>query len=420
LGTGPFHATLFFLLFDMDARHKLLLPWRWLFQCSHPSGTAMSALIHNSSAAALAAELYICIVHHFIMRSLPFILIVLFLTLLVAGCADPQGDMAPVTPGQGRAGTTITGESGSPVVHTLIVEPDDGKAMILSTIDGAHENLTLTIYEITDPDIVAALAAAQGRGVAVRVLYNNASFASMNEANPNAGAVANLSRAGVKTKPASPVFTVTHQKTLTADGSRSIIMTFNLEPNYFSTTRDFGIITTNMSEVREIAGVFDADWNYQNITPAFPSLVWSPVNSRAKILGVIDHATKTLDVYNEEITDQQCINALVAAAKRGVSVRVIAADLDGGKNKNAPALATLNASGAQAKTITSLYIHAKMVLADYQTPDQVAYLGSENLGEVSLDQNRELGILVMEKPILDRLESVFSQDWLVPAMPEGR
>lgn len=59
-----------------------------------------------------------------------------------------------------------------------------------------------------------------------------------------------------------------------------------------------------------------------------------------------------------------------------------------------------------------------MVLADYGTPDQVAYLGSENLGTVSLDQNRELGILVAEKPILDRLESIFNGDWLVPAMAE--
>lgn len=354
------------------------------------------------------------------MRNFPIILICLVLIVLVAGCSGPQANTASVTSVHTIATTMPDMVPGPPAVHTLIVEPDDGKALVLSTIAGARENITLTIYELTDSDIVSALAEAQKRGVSVRVLYNNASFASMNEANPNQGAVVNLSRAGVAMKPASPVFTVTHQKTLTADKSRSVIMTFNLEPGYFATTRDFGIVTTNESEVEEIADVFEADWNYRSITPARPSLVWSPVNSRAKILGVINHATKTLDVYNEEINDKECISALVAAAKRGVSVRVIAADLDGnGKNKNAPTLKTLNAAGAQAKTITSLYIHAKMVVADYGTPDQVAYLGSENLGEVSLDQNRELGILVSEQPILDRLESVFSQDWLVPAMPEG-
>ncbi len=353
------------------------------------------------------------------MRYLPITLIVLLLVLLAAGCLSPNTQTLPVTPGPVTAAPTLNGETALVrAVHTLVVEPDDGKTLVLSTIAGARKNITLTIYEITDPDFVAALIAAQNRSVAIRVLYNNASFASMNETNPNFGAVANLSRAGIQTEPASPVFTVTHQKTLTTDGTASLIMTFNLEPGYFATTRDFGILTTNLTEVREVANAFEADWAYRNITPVVPTLVWSPVNSREKILGVINHATKTLDVYNEEINDKESINALVAASKRGVAVRVIAADLDGTPNKNAPALKTLNANGAQAKSIASLYIHAKMVLADYGTPEQLAFLGSENLGTVSLNQNRELGILVAEKPILDRLESIFNSDWQVPAMVE--
>jgi phosphatidylserine/phosphatidylglycerophosphate/cardiolipin synthase-like enzyme len=338
------------------------------------------------------------------MRYLPILLIALFAAVLFAGCVNTT---PPVT----QAATSV---------YTLGVEPNDGRAMVLDTINGSQKTLTLTIYELDDPQVIDALAAAQKRGVAVRVLYNNASFASMNETNPNLGAVHNLTPLGVAMKPASPVFTVTHQKTLTVDGTRSLIMTFNLEPEYFGTTRDFGILTTNATEVREIADVFDADWNYQNITPSVPTLVWSPVNSREKILRVINGSTKTLEVYNEEISDQQCIDALIAAAQRGVVVRVIAADLEGndGRNENAPALQGLNANGVQAKAITSLYIHAKMALADYNTTGQIVYIGSENFSNVSLDQNRELGILVTEKPILDRLESVFSQDWQVPAMKE--
>jgi len=337
------------------------------------------------------------------MRYLPVLFIVLLTAIIFAGCTGTQPAATQATP-----------------VHTLVVEPNDGRTMVLDTINGAEKTLTITIYELNDPQIVSALAAAEKRGVSVRVLYNNASFASMNQTNPNFYAVYNLTPAGVALEPASPVFTVTHQKTLTADGKKSLIMTFNLEPGYFATTRDFGILTTNMTEVQEITDVFEADWNYQKVTPSVQTLVWSPVNSRAKILSVINGSAKTLEVYNEEIKDPQCIDALIAAAKRGVVVRVIAADLQGneGRNTNAQALRTLNAGGVQAKTITSLYIHAKMALADYNTTGQIVYLGSENFSNVSLNQNRELGILVTEKPILDRLESVFSQDWQVPAMPE--
>ncbi len=174
------------------------------------------------------------------MRNITIILIILFLTSLVAGCVSTQVDTTQGTTGQEIAETIYPGELSPPAIHTLIVEPDDGKEMVLSTIADAHENISLTIYELNDPEIIAALIAAQDRGVSVRVLYNNNSFVSMNKTNPNDGAVANLTRAGVATKPASPVFTVTHHKTLTTDGSRSSIMTFNLEPDYFNTTRISG------------------------------------------------------------------------------------------------------------------------------------------------------------------------------------
>jgi phosphatidylserine/phosphatidylglycerophosphate/cardiolipin synthase-like enzyme len=344
--------------------------------------------------------------------------IFLFLAVLAVGCTGPDPGTALTPPLQTSTMTVPDTGAVKPSGHTLIIEPDDGRAAVLSTIAGACDNITLTIYELDDPEIIAALVKAREMGVSVRVIYNNQSFTSMHEENPNFKAVADLTAAGAETRPASPVFNVTHQKTLTADGALSVIMTFNLEPGYFNTTRDFAIITTDRSEVQEIEEVFDADWDYRPVTPDEPSLVWSPVNSRDKILGLINNATTTLEVYNEEVNDPECISALVAAAKRGVAVRVIVADLgEDGQNGNAPALATLNAGGVRAKAITSLYIHAKMVLADYGTPAQVAYIGSENLGTVSLDQNRELGILVTEEPVLDRLESVFSQDWLVPGMP---
>ena len=337
------------------------------------------------------------------------------LAVVAAGCTGTTS-----SPVQATAGTTANVSSGNTGVHTIFVEPNDGRALILKTINGAQKTITLTIYQLDDPEIVAALAAAQERGVSVRIIYNNASFAAENVSNPNEYAIANLTPLGVQMMPGSPAFVLTHQKTLTADGSVSIIMTLNLDPTFFGTTRDFGIITNDPAEVQEIEKVFEADWNYQNVTPTQPSLVWSPVNAREKILGLINGSTKTLDVYNDAITDPQVIGALCDAAKRGVAVRVLAADNPGsnGTNVNAPALATLTASGAQAKSIASPYIHAKVAVADYGTPRQVAYVGSAYFAAESLDQSRNLGILVTEQPILDRIETEFNQDWQVPAVPE--
>jgi len=296
-------------------------------------------------------------------------------------------------------------------IHSLIVEPDDGRTLILGALQEAKRSVDLTIYELNDPEVDAALVSAHDRGVKVRVLYNYYSFISQGR-NPNESAVNSLNSAGIQSKPASSSFLDTHQKTFVIDTSEAIIMTFNLQPNYFQGTRDFGIITTNPAEIAEIQRVFEADWNYQPATVTQPTLVWSPINSRKRILGVVNDATKTLMVYNEEIQDEACIQALISAASRGVSVRLISAQLmQDERDANAPRRQTLNNGGVDARAGTSLYIHAKMILADYGTGRQVAFVGSENFSDASLDKNRELGILVEDKTILDRLNIVFERDW---------
>jgi len=296
-------------------------------------------------------------------------------------------------------------------VRSLMVEPDDGRTLILGALQEAKRSIDLTIYELNDPEVDAALISAHDRGVVVRVLYNYYSFISQGR-NPNESAVNSLDSAGIQSKPASSSFLDTHQKTFLIDSSEAIIMTFNLQPDYFQGTRDFGITTTNPAEIAEIQRVFEADWNYQPPTVTQPTLVWSPINSRQKILGLISHSTKTLEVYNEEIQDEACIQALISAAGRGVAVRFISAQLmQEGRDANAPGRQTLNNGGVDAKAGTSLYIHAKMILADYGTSDQVAFVGSENFSDASLDKNRELGILVKDKTVLDRLNTVFEQDW---------
>ena len=297
--------------------------------------------------------------------------------------------------------------------YTLLTQPDSGRGQILSLLNGAQSSIDLTIYEIEDPQIISALTAAAKRGVSVRVLYNYYSFQGYSH-DPNAQYVAQLNAGGVQTKQASQQFTVTHQKTFTIDGSVSVIMTFNLNPNYFSTTRDFGIVTSDPGQVAEIAKVFEADWAYQSVTPSQSALVWSPDNSRNKLLDIIHGATRSLDIYNEETADRDCMQALISAAKRGVAVRFITAILKSSSNPtdgNAAERATLNSNGVQAKGLASPYIHAKMILADYGIGSAQAFLGSENFSWTSLNKNRELGIILNDSAILSSLEGTFEADW---------
>jgi len=302
--------------------------------------------------------------------------------------------------------------------HTLIVQPDDGRAPVLNALKAAKTSIDLTIYEISDPQIMSALQAARARGVAVRVLYNWYSFPPDMQQREITPAIQELTKAGIQCKQAPRTFEVTHEKAFVIDGATAIVMSFNLTSEYFGQTRDFGIVTTVKAEVAEIANVFEADWNDKPITPEVASLVWSPDNSRPKLTSLINGAKSTLDIYCEEAEDPGTLGAMVAAAKRGVKVRFIAAVLSGeGKvNGNAQGITYLQNGGVNAVCKSFLYIHAKMALADFGKPNAQAYIGSENFSCVSLDDNRECGIIVSESNILARLQSTYNSDWAQPSV----
>jgi phosphatidylserine/phosphatidylglycerophosphate/cardiolipin synthase-like enzyme len=52
------------------------------------------------------------------------------------------------------------------------------------------------------------------------------------------------------------------------------------------------------------------------------------------------------------------------------------------------------------------YIHAKMVLADGER----GFVGSQNFTQTSLDENREIGIVLSEPALLKRLDATFERD----------
>ena len=60
---------------------------------------------------------------------------------------------------------------------------------------------------------------------------------------------------------------------------------------------------------------------------------------------------------------------------------------------------------------TGFYVHAKTIIADYGTSAQKAFAGSENLTSNSLNDNRELGLIVSDAGVVDGLETTFDGDF---------
>ena len=112
------------------------------------------------------------------------------------------------------------------------------------------------------------------------------------------------------------------------------------------------------------------------------------------------------DPYDAEVMrDPEVMRAIEDATRRGVRVRLIMSGQpndDNGKQR-----AELAKAGVQVRLLNRLYVHAKMVLVD----GQQAFVGSENFTATSLDQNREVGIVVDDPAVLARIEKTFAADF---------
>ncbi len=292
--------------------------------------------------------------------------------------------------------------------YTLVTEPDQGLTAIYNVIATAKKSIDMTMYELTDVTVMDAFAKAAAAGVAVRVILDQ----SGDETKTNTPAYNYLEQNKCGVHWSNPAYAVTHQKTITVDAATSAIMTLNLTPTDYKTTRDFAVITNNAADVAAIETTFNADFTNATITPPTgENLVWSPTNATSALLGLINGAAKSLLLSQEEFGDKQMVAAVVASLQRGVQATLVQENTN---NEYSAELTTMKSAGAKIATYSSTtgrYIHAKTVLADYGTANAKLFAGSENFSTPSLSDNRELGLIFSDPACMAGVFAAITADF---------
>jgi cardiolipin synthase A/B len=262
-------------------------------------------------------------------------------------------------------------------------------------------------------NVIRALEEAANRGLDVRVMLEPHPFGGGTSPSKT---LDTLAAAGIKTQFTNPSFPLTHEKGMIIDGSIAYIMTSNFSRSALGGSsgssgyrnREYGIIDTNLQDVQAISAIFVADWNHSTAQFDDPNLVVSPINARNDFITLINSAHNTLLVEAEEMNDGDIEQAFIKAAQRGVQIEVIlpTANASSG-DSNSQGVSTILQRGVQVREDPQLYMHAKIIVVD----SRVAFVGSENISTQSLDQNRELGIIVSDPSVLKKLQATFQSDW---------
>ena len=309
---------------------------------------------------------------------------------------DDVGIDAPPEP----SGVGCTPMSPRTTAPEAFVGPTGLQTRITSFIDGAQHSLDVAMYIFTVDAIANRIVAANQRGVAVRVMFDP-------DHPGNDGARATLTTGNVAHRNAPAIYEFSHAKYLIADGD-ALIMSANFNVDAMSQERNYGLIDHDADDVADLRAIFDMDWAAGGGEPAkladlsCTRLVVSPNNSKQRLVDLIASASATLEVEALYVSELAIRDAIAAAKRRGVSVRVI---LDGSTD-NAETKSSLISLGIPVHDASGFYCHAKLIIAD-----GVVFVGSENFSLTALTRNREIGALVFEPVPAAVIRQQFDTDW---------
>ncbi len=137
-----------------------------------------------------------------------------------------------------------------------------------------------------------------------------------------------------------------------------------------------------------------------------PEVLIGPVGLQNKLVELMNGAQSEILLMMYQLSCNGCIDGLVAAKQRGVTVRVL---LDGGQYINNNARSELQAAGVEVKDAPAEFshAHAKVMVIDRQ----LAVVMSANMNVYSMSSERNYGVVDRDAQDIDDLIAVFERDW---------
>ena len=306
---------------------------------------------------------------------------------------------------------------------------------MLEAIHGARERVLFESFIVKDDEVgrrfKAALIAAAERGVEVFVIYDVFANLVVRRAFFDFPAPVHVIRYPAL-KPGMLLLDVRksgrdHRKLLIVDGEIGFVGGYNIGSAYATQWRDTHLRVRGPS-AWELENAYVDFWN-QYRAPAQPALpehgstLWEPslrvhrnVPSqlmypiRGMYLEAIDRATERISITQPYfIPDRAMRRALLAAARRGVDVRVL---VPAASNHvladwlSRGFYSTLLEGGVAIWRFERAMIHAKTMTID----GRWSTIGTANIDRLSLTGNYEINVELYDRGVAEHLERVFATD----------
>lgn len=391
--------------------------------------------------------------------------------------------------------TSVANAGAFPVA--VSVAPTNTLPLTQAAIASAQHSLLLNVYLLTSTNVSSYIIDAINRGVHVEILLEGEPFGGIP---PVENAPVSQIIAAMNAHPGNRFvemvtpsngtprrFTYDHAKYMVIDNSLLLVGTDNYtntsEPADPTTTkgdRGWEVLIQDAQPAQWFAQVFESDSNpsepdirnmlsYNSpstpggstnaggaatVLPQLPynaiytatagALIVSPNNSTQGLVGLINSATRTLEIEQLEFpyywhasatnpgtattSPSPLVSAIVAAAQRGVQVRVLlnpdsfnSGTSSANSSANQPNTQTANLLNGIAQSqhlpiqvrlanlnaMNVQYIHNKGVIVD----DNITLISSINWSQNAVQNNREAAVALSSPQVSAYYEAIFNQDW---------
>ena len=273
---------------------------------------------------------------------------------------------------------------------------------IVQKIDSAKEKVYLEVYIFTEKRIKEALKRAKNRLVEVKVLLEHNPYKAPGINNKT---YAFLKEAGIEIVWSNTKhYALNHAKTIVID-EENILSTWNFSYSNFTKNRDFFIFLRDPVITPILTQVFLNDFYHKKNILYHDNLVLSPNYSREKFETLFNSAKKSIKVYFPYIQDAALKNILLERAKLWIMIELIT-DRKFEKT-NSDAINELTKAWIQVKTLDKYSMHSKAIFID----ETYLFLGSVNFSEYSLDKNKEVGVIMKNRNMIEKFKEIFERDW---------
>lgn len=350
-----------------------------------------------------------------------------------------------------RYATDWTFDTHSSVPVMAFVLPDN-PAVPVEPIANATDRVYLAGYELSDPAVVSALMSAADNGATVRVVVDGGPVGGQmaNEFDALDLLIAHGIDVRVRTGERDP-YRFHHPKYAVVDDT-AIIMTENwkMAGTGGASSRGWGMWLEDPRLASDLATVFATDfhgppsvaWTRHRTTvepregdapyATYPARIGTssieadrvtlsigPEMVTAQKVSVIRNATESIQVQQVSIGDLSfpLLQELIDAARDGVHVQLLVDASWYVSTENQLLAKTLDQKAAQEDLAFETRLiesgdafektHVKGMIVD----EEVVYIGSTNWNNVSLNQNREVGILIEDPAVARYYSRVFAVDW---------